>query len=288
MHIFAGIRRGDRFSPNHIGNDSAIFNLTAQHLKDKGYLINDYAENELSESTQERFIFSMARDVETVKMLQKLEDNGAIAINSGYGVENCYRSNMTTLLDNAGILIPKSKIVDITTADTTVFEELGGQNIWVKRGDFHAIHKEDVTFVRNAKEGVEILREYALRGIATAVICSHIVGDLVKFYGVLDTDFFYWFYPTNIQHSKFGHEEINGKPKNLPFSIATLRQEAERSARILKIAIYGGDAIITSEGSIYLIDVNDWPSFAPCREEAAVAIANHIHNQITKTDRKVG
>lgn len=28
----AGIRRGNQFSPNHIGNDAAIFSLTAEHL----------------------------------------------------------------------------------------------------------------------------------------------------------------------------------------------------------------------------------------------------------------
>ena len=31
----AGIRRGNRFSPNHIGNDAAIFSLTAEHLRNQ-------------------------------------------------------------------------------------------------------------------------------------------------------------------------------------------------------------------------------------------------------------
>lgn len=282
MHIFAGIQRGNRFSPNHIGNDSAIFNLTAQHLIGKGYKINDYTEDELSESIQEKFIFSMGRGLNTVKILQKLEDNGAVVVNSGYGVESCYRSNMTNLMRDAGICIPKSLIVDTATAGEGVFEELGGRNIWVKRGDFHAIHKEDVTFVNNPQEGAEILREYALREIQTAVICPHIVGDLVKFYGVAATNFFYWFYPTNVQHSKFGHEEINGKPNYLPFSFDTLKQEAARAAGALNIDVYGGDAIISPDGFIYFIDVNDWPSFAPCREEAAAAIANRIHDKVSR------
>lgn len=282
MLTFAGIRRGNRFSPNHIGNDSTIFNHTAQILKDKGHRVNEYSEDELTLSLKEKFIFSMGRALETVRILQQLEQNGAMAINSGYGIENCYRSNMTNLMRDAGIPIPESRIVDTATETAAAFEELGGENIWVKRGDFHAMHKEDVTFVRNAEEGVEILREYSLRNIQNAVICPHIVGDLVKFYGVADTDFFYWFYPTNIQHSKFGHEEINGKPNLIPFDLDSLKQEATKSAQVLNIAIYGGDAIITPEGSIYLIDVNDWPSFAPCREQAAVAIANHIHSKMTK------
>ena len=283
MSFFAGIRRGNRFSPNHIGNDSAIFNLTAEHLIGMGYKVKEYSEDELSNPIEEKFIFSMGRSLETVKIIQRQEDEGAIAINSGYGVESCYRSNMTKLMKNAGILIPESLIVATKTAEKDVFEALGGGNIWVKRGDFHAIHKEDVTFVRNASEGVEILREYALRDIPTAVICPHIVGDLVKFYAVKDTDFFHWFYPSNIEHSKFGHEKINGKPHNIPFNLDTLKQEAANAAEALKIDVYGGDAVISPDGLIYLIDVNDWPSFAPCREEAAIAIANHIHSRVTAT-----
>ena len=66
-------------------------------------------------------------------------------------------------------------------------------------GDFHAIHREDVTYVRNPEEAKTILKEYAIRGIKTAVVNEHLVGDLVRFYGVTGTDFFYWFYPpTNI------------------------------------------------------------------------------------------
>ena len=36
--------------------------------------------------------------------------------------------------------------------------------------------------------------------------------------------------------------------------------------------MYGGDAIVTSDGDFYIIDFNDWPSFASCREAAAEAI----------------
>ena len=36
----AGIRRGNQFSPNHIGNDAAIFALTAQHLRKLGCDVN--------------------------------------------------------------------------------------------------------------------------------------------------------------------------------------------------------------------------------------------------------
>ena len=40
--------------------------------------------------------------------------------------------------------------------------------------------------------------------------------------------------------------------------------------------IYGGDVIIGSDGIARLIDLNDWPSFSACREEAADAIAGLV------------
>ena len=47
------------------------------------------------------------------------------------------------------------------------------------------------------------------------------------------------------------------------------------------VAIYGGDCIVRDDGSFALIDFNDWPSFARCREEAAAAICRLVENNMT-------
>ena len=39
---------------------------------------------------------------------------------------------------------------------------------------------------------------------------------------------------------------------------------------------YGGDCIVDEDGTIRIIDFNDWPSFAPCRDTAAKYIAESI------------
>jgi len=283
MTHFAGIRRDSKFSPNHTGNDNAIFELTAQCLKERGIQVTEYTESDCA-LIGEKYIFSMAREPLVARMLQTKEDSGVIAVNSGYGVENCYRNNMTRLMMQAGIPIPASAIVSSRNFAPDCFKSLGENNFWIKRGDFHAIHKEDVSFVRNAEEGLELIREYAYRDIDTVVICKHIEGDLVKFYGVRNTGFFYWFYPGDVNHSKFGHEVVNGKVRNMPFQVDMLKFIASQTASLLKIDIFGGDAIITSEGAIYLIDMNDWPSFAPCRKEAAPFIAECICRKIDEND----
>ncbi len=273
--LFAGIRRDHQFSPNHIGNDRAVFELTASHLRQMGHQVNEYCENECLNGIGEQYIFTMAREPQVAQMLQTMEESGARVVNSGYGIENCYRSNMTQLLNKSKVPVPANLIVNTRNADAKVFEDMAP--CWVKRGDFHAIHKEDVSFARNADEGCAILTEYAQRGIETAVLSKHIVGDLVKFYGVRGTDFFFHFYPEEYRHSKFGNETINGKTEHFPVHLDELRTIATCAADVLKIDIFGGDAIITPDEAIYLIDMNDWPSFAPCREQAAPVIAQRIY-----------
>ncbi len=279
----AGIRRENQFSPNHVGNDAAIFALTAQHLRKLGCEVNEYIESDLIiRKFEETAIFNMVRDWKSIHKLQQMEDEGYTIINSGYGIENCTREKMTRLLMSNNISHPASLILPTDEDPAAALEKAGFYDCWIKRGDFHAIHREDVTYVRNPEEAYTILKEYAIRGIKTAVINEHLVGDLVKFYGVTGTDFFYWFYPSNKHHSKFGLEQINGTAKGIPFDESKLQQLCNRAAEVLNIHIYGGDCIVSEDGLTRLIDFNDWPSFAPCREEAAPHIARRIYNLINK------
>ena len=278
----AGIRRGNQYSPNHIGNDAAVFSLTAEHLRRKGCLVNEYIESDLLTREVDEFaIFNMVRDWHSIRTLQQFEDEGRVVINSAYGIENCTREKMTRLLLSHQISHPESIILSTGEDPTEAIEQAGFCNCWIKRGDFHAIHREDVTYVRHPEEARGILKEYAMRGIPTAVINKHLVGDLIKFYGVKGTDFFYWFYPSYTQHSKFGLEQINGTAKGIPFDELALRALCNEASAILNIQIYGGDCIISEDGVIQLIDFNDWPSFAPCREAAASYIAACIYQSIT-------
>jgi len=272
--LFAGISRNRRFSPNHTGNDRAVFELVAGHLREMGHQVNEYGEEECLKGVGERYIFTMAREPQVVRMLQALENDGARVVNSGYGIENCYRSNMTQLLNEGGVPVPEN--ITVNTREPAAANFLNQLPCWIKRGDFHAIHREDVSFARNADEGCAILAEFDSRGIETAVLSKHIAGDLVKFYGIRGTDFFFHFYPEEFQHSKFGNEAINGKTERYPFRINELKNISARAADVLNIDIYGGDAIIAPDESIYLIDMNDFPSFAPCRESAAPVIAQRI------------
>lgn len=277
----AGIMRAGAYSPNHIGNDAAIFNATADQLRKRGCTVNIYSEEQFnSGKVKERVILNMCREQESIKRLQDMEDDGCIVVNSGYGIENCTRERMTRILMGHNIPYPDSVIVNTDEAVVNQLRKAGINNCWIKRGDFHAMHKEDVSYVRHAEEAQEVLQEYFYRGIKRAVINRHLVGDLIKFYGIHNSPFFFWFYPFDEGHSKYGLEAINGKSKGIDFDIERLNGICHDAAEALGVEVYGGDCIVSPEGDIRIIDFNDWPSFAPCCNEAAPFIAKAVLNYV--------
>ena len=219
----------------------------------------------------------MARDKATIARLKDLEDKGTLVINSAYGIDNCVRKPMTELLVAHGVPHPKSIIVKTNEAYTGNFFPC-----WLKRGNSHAMVKEDVSYAVHFGEAEAILADFYRRGIPEAVVNEHLQGDLIKFYGVQGTDFFYWFYPGPCSHSKFGLEKINGEAKGIPFNVSDLKKYSDMAAEVLNVPIYGGDCVVLPNGDVKIIDFNDWPSFARCRDEAGVKIAECIYKRALK------
>ena len=276
-----GVSRGSEYSPNHVDNDAAIFNKVVEELRQLGCKVDTYTEKEFVKRRIEgEIIFDMARDVATIQYLKELEDQGVLVINSAYGIDNCVRKPMTQLLTSFGVPHPHSMIVRTD-------EEFHGDfyPCWLKRGNSHAIVKEDVSYATNRDEANSILADFKRRGIPEAVVNEHLQGDLIKFYGVHGTDFFYWFYPGPCSHSKFGLEKINGEAKGIAFNVSDLKKYSDMAAEVLNVPIYGGDCVVLPNGDVKIIDFNDWPSFARCRDEAGRKIAECIYNQALKKRR---
>lgn len=279
----AAIKRAGAFSPNHIGNDTAILNIVAEQLRKRGCEVNVYSEEQFAEgAVSERIIVNMCRERRSIELLQQKEDEGCLVINSGYGIENCTRERMTRILLGSNIPYPDSMTVNTDEAVRDKLLRARYERCWIKRGDSHTMHKEDVSYVRHAEEAQEVLQEYFLRGIKRAVISRHLEGDLIKFYGISGTSFFYWFYPFMSDYSKYGKESVNGDVSGIKFDSSYLKKICQEAADILDVKIYGGDCIVSPDGEIRIIDFNDWPSFAPCRVEAAPQIARAIMADIKK------
>ncbi len=282
-HI-AGIRRATVYSPHSEEKDNSIFIEVLKQLEGMGHEVKVYNEEDLiAGMVEECYIYNMVRSKEAVAKLQALEQTGVVVINSGYGIEHCCREPMTTLLLNNDIPFAPSMVYDLERISkaNVQWSTFNGQ-YWVKKADGYTVESNDVVFLSEPSHFQQVLDSFAQRGIKRVVISEHLVGDLVKFYGVVGTGFFHWFYPSQALHSKFGQEVVNGAPTGICFSEDVLQVICSQAAQVLGVEVYGGDAVVAKDGTIRLIDFNDWPSFSPCREEAGKAIAKAIIQKIER------
>lgn len=262
MKVLA-IGRAERYSPNSIDKDRAILLAVTERLLRRGNDVRVVGEDHLDGLTLSEspdLILTMGRRPETLAWLRTV---GAEVVNSSEGIENCQRSRLQAIMERIGTPVPPVE---------------GSDGYWLKRGDAAAQESGDVVYVAD-KEGLAMaVKTMQRRGITDYVVSAHVVGDLVKFYGVGQGRFFRYYYPTDDGQSKFGNECHNGVACHYPFSEEVLRQEVERLAAAIGVSIYGGDAIVRADGSFCLIDFNDWPSFSRCREEAADVVTELVVN----------
>lgn len=265
----AGIQRRKEYSPNHIETDTLIFMKTVEELEKLGIKVNIYHEEESDKiDFSEKVIFTMAKGLPVVNNLLKKQNQGSVIINSPTAVTNCYRVNMSRLFTANHIPFPKSIIVNTNDNCKYKISDFGSNKIWIKRGDVHAVHREDVSLVYSDDEKNTVLKEFSYRGIDEVILQQHIDGDVVKFYSVKGTDFFYWYYLNGIYHTPFDENE--------------LKKISNDAANVMKLDVFGGDAIVSQDGKITIIDINDWPSFAPIRDEASKHIAQLISERTQK------
>ena len=270
--IVATIARDSIDSPNMESNDAMILDCVSRELTSMGAdVIRISSPEEIPENCDA--VCHMSRNGETLKGLAQAEEKGVKVINSTKAVRNCSRLNFITILEENGIPQPRHTVVENS-------EELKGLPFpaWIKRGDGWSCHKDDVCFAGNGEEATAAMARMKSRGIDRCIYTGHCNGDIIKFYGV-GREYFHHSYP-DPGKSKFGLEKINGAPKHHPFDIETLKETAFRAAEAIGLQIYGGDCIITPEGEIFLIDINDFPSFSAVREEAAREIAKRTINII--------
>lgn len=271
------IQRALCYSPNSEEKDLAVLQEVGSLLEDATIISEDdfvnrfstYNQSVSSESVDSANVYcqiiSMARSTKALECLEQLEQSGIQVLNPSAGVWACQRSNVDKVMRENHLPFPPDE---------------GNDGYWVKRADASAQSKEDVCFCQDWTEVENVKSAFMQRGIINIVIQAHVKGDVVKFYGVEDTDFFRYYYSGDDTETKFGDEERNGKPQYYPFSSSNLQADAEKLACLLQTPIYGGDAIVREDGSYVIIDFNDFPSFSRCREEAAKAIVGRMKQKV--------
>lgn len=272
---FIGISRSPVYSPHSEERDARIFDQLSVILRKRGHWVVCLSEDEVDHQNiglygEGPVIFSMGRHPHVLQLLAQLQSQGRLVVNSATGIMQLSRRNIYASCLSLGLNIPKQ----YSEADYDKFGELS-YPCWLKRDDACSQQMDDVCFVANQKELLLRLESFDQRGVTHYVVSEHKTGDLVKFYGVAGTSFFYWYSPKRDNgFSKFGLEKHNDDYRGYAFDEVTFQKQMNRLALRLQIPVYGGDAIVDDQGQCFLVDFNDWPSFSCCRDRASEAIAD--------------
>ena len=263
-----GVFRERTHSPGRESDDAEILRLTAKQLEARGFHVSLRSPDDLDGPGDRppSGIFLMCERAEPLRQVGEWERRGVRVVNTALAVLNTYRERMLACWESAPLPFPRSVVVP-TLSRAGHFTEPA----WVKRADVHNTQDGDVVFASTAGGVQAALQGLARRGIPRAVIQEHVEGDLIKFYGVgtarrVDgqVPWFRWFYHRDQQLA--GH----------PLDPGRLTDLARRAAEAVGLEVFGGDAIVTRDGTLSLIDLNAWPSFALYRDEAAAEIAAYL------------
>ncbi len=180
-------------------------------------------------------------------------------MNGPSAVIGCHRHRLVETLTDAQLPFPVTAMTS-TAPGASDDLDLPDGDCWVKRGDVHAQEAADVQRCSH-REVWQAIEGFRLRGVARVAVQQHIEGPVLKFYGVSNGSLFHAF--------REDGRAVDGDTVDMP----GLRTLAFAAARAVGLHVFGGDAVVASRSRPMLVDLNDWPSFAPVRDAAAIAIA---------------
>jgi nicotinamidase-related amidase len=265
------IYRSPAYSPQqHRVNDTAILDATVGRLERQGWRAIKTTELEVGQGRLPagELYLNMCQGSLAAEQLMPFESDGVVVVNRASSALNCHRYRLVKRLADSPLAFPRT-LIHASSAPLPPAEQLQAlspdhQKVWIKRGDVHAERPEDV-LATSLEQMAEALRAFTARGIPWVALQEHVPGPVVKFYGVTDGRFFRWYG----SDAGFAGE----RPRVDENRLKALAFEA---AAILGLEVFGGDIAFPEPDRPVLIDINDWPSFAPFREDAAQAIAAYI------------
>ncbi len=272
MKKVLGIFRAACYSPGMVERDRAILHAVAERLQGKGYTVRLIHEEDFAPDTpMPDIVLHMARSPRALEILQGWEEAGCRVINPARSIHGVERATLARLCAAHHIPTPKTWIVPTSEPRPEAIT----LPCWVKRTGTCAQEPDDVCLVSDAEAYRQCLVRFHARGIEEVVVMEHKEGPCIKFYAVRGTDFF---------HCLPAYDKWSGVALPTPSTkentdeAKAIKQDIIRRIETIGSLpmIYGGDAIISSDGTARLIDLNDWPSFSACREEAAEAISQLV------------
>jgi hypothetical protein len=257
------------YSPGRfLAADRAILEATGRALVARGARV-EIVEPDAKPAAFDgcELVFAMCQGPAALDGLRQLATRGIPLVHEADAILNCHRVRMLPILEQAGLPRPATRLVDSSAPDAEALAWLDAlpAGAWVKRGDVHATQPGDVSHAADAAAARAALERLAAHGVPRAVLEAHVPGRTLKFYAVRGTPLFRLF-------DESGSEAACASPD--------WREIADRAAHALGLAVYGGDLVVDDAGTAALVDVNDWPSFTRCRDDAAEAIATHLWSRL--------
>lgn len=279
------ISRSQIYSPNNEVKDAAIFHAVMSNLQHRGWTIEEVTETEwqkrdpIAISDNFDLVVHMARKTESLALLEELR---IPVLNLPDSVMTVSKSRSETLskLQQSGVNVPRFCNFGLLQQDAIA---TGISNlefpVWIKVMREDGAKSSDVSFLQDAQTVYRYIAKLNQEQILDSLLMEHVEGELVKCYVVLGgapepLKLLRWFRPLTSGYSKFGEaEQHNIVLDSLIVDETKLSSLAIKIGYSLGLQIFGFDMVVKPDHSYSVIDVNDWPSFSMCRDEAADAIA---------------
>ncbi len=242
-----GVYRELAHSPGRETDDAEILGATGRELAALGFAVSFKSPDELPEAEDfaavPPFLFVMCERIPVVERLAAWEGRGTRIVNRPSGIRNTDRERTIALFRSEEVPHPPSFLVSTELPARAAF----AGPCWLKRADVHATQEGDVSFAASKEELGANLERLRARGIRRAASGP--------------PSWLQWFYHRDQTLS------------NHAFDPDALAAATAKAAGALGLDVYGGDAIVSADGGIRVIDLNAWPSFALFRPVAAARIA---------------
>lgn len=243
------VRRDPIFSPLKVEADAAILEAVARLLEERGYEAVMADETAIADHGIPDRVGAVLQMTRGGRALAVLDKAAVPVLNAPDSVRKCRRGLLADAMRGLDVM-PESMVCPTAAG---VPDAWNIWPCWIKRADSQAaIGKDDVRMVQSAPQCADVMERMAARGIAECVLQENAIGKTVKFYAVA------------------GCGIVGTAP--LTEDTGRLWEKAGKAAQATGLEIYGGDAVVGADGSVTLVDLNDWPSFGCCRETAAQAI----------------
>ena len=285
IHIVApgrravALYRNPAYSPNqHRSNDTLILDVTVARLAARGWGIERADEGDIAAGRvpASDWYLNMCQGPAASEALALAVGPDAVLVNAPGSVLNCHRHRMAPALRAAGVPFPETEVISSNDEPAAAARRISDGDatalIWVKRGDVHAQTSDDVLRVA-MDEVAAVVTAFRARGIERVALQRHVPGPVIKFYAVNRGRFFRWFVTAS------------GTPLSATPDERRLQQVVFAAADALGLEVFGGDVVLSAPDTPVLVDINDWPSFAPCRHDAAEAIASYVDTQVPRGER---